>query len=110
MASFVGSQAGTKGPSRVTIVWSPRAVQHLVHFREYIARDNPDAANRIAGTPLQAVERLAELPNLGRPGRVAGTRELVVPTTPYVIPYRVRGDRLEVVAVFHARQRWPQRL
>ncbi len=59
---------------------------------------------------LTAVEHLAELPNLGRPGRVSGTRELVVPGTPYVIPYRLRGDRLEVIAVFHGRQRWPNRL
>ena len=94
----------------MTIVWSPRAIDHLTHLRSYIASDNPNAANRIAATLLKAVERLAELPNLGRPGRVAGTRELVVPGTPYVIPYRVRGDRLEVIAVFHGRQKWPKRL
>jgi len=94
----------------VTIVWSPRAIEHLAHLRAYIARDNPKAANRIASGMLEAVERLAELPNLGRPGRVAGTRELVVPGTPYVIPYRLRADRLEVIAVFHARQKWPKHL
>jgi addiction module RelE/StbE family toxin len=94
----------------VTIVWSPRAIEHLTHLRSYIARDNPNAATRIADTLLEAVERLAELPNLGRPGRVAGTREFVVPCTPYVIPHRVRGDRLEVIAVFHGRQKWPMRL
>jgi toxin ParE1/3/4 len=94
----------------VNIVWSPRAIEHLAHLRAYIARDDPKAANRIAGALLDAVERLAELPNLGRPGRVAGTRELVVPGTRYVIPYRVRGDRLEVIAVFHGRQKWPKRL
>jgi toxin ParE1/3/4 len=93
----------------VIIVWSPRAIEHLAHLREYIARDNPSAANRIASLLLEAVERLAQLPNLGRPGRVAGMRELVVPGTPYVIPYRVRGDRLEVVGVFHGRQKWPKR-
>jgi toxin ParE1/3/4 len=92
----------------VTIVWSPRAIEHLAHLREYIARDNPKAADRIASALLQAVERLAELPNVGRPGRVAGTRELVVPGTTYVIPYRARTDRLEVIAVFHARQKWPK--
>jgi len=58
---------------------------------------------------LAAVERLADLPSLGRPGRVAGTRELIVPGTPYVIPYRVRGGSLEVIAVFHGRQQWPKR-
>ena len=89
------------------IVWSPRAIQHLAHLRSHVARDNPKAANRIATVLLEAVERLAEFPNLGRPGRVAGTRELVVPGTPCVIPYRMRGDRLEVIAVFHGRQKWP---
>ena len=92
------------------IVWSPRAIEHLAHLRSYVARDNPKAANQIAITLLDAVERLAELPNLGRPGRVAGTRELVVPSTRYVIPYRLRGDRLEIIAVFHGRQKWPKRL
>ena len=91
----------------MTIVWSPRAIEHLAHLREYIARDNPNAANRIASALLEAVERLAKLPNLGRPGRVAGTRELVVSRTPYIIAYKFRGDRLEIVAVFHARQKWP---
>ena len=94
----------------MTVVWSPRAIEHLTHLRSYIAGDNPKAANRIAGTLLDAVERLAELPNLGRPGRVAGTRELVVPGTPYVIAYRLRSDRIEVIAVFHSRQKWPRRL
>jgi toxin ParE1/3/4 len=94
----------------VTIVWSPRAIEHLAHLREYIARDNPNAADRIASALLGAIERLAQLPNRGRPGRVAGTRELVVAGTPYIMPYRLRGDRLEVVAVFHARQKWPKQL
>lgn len=94
----------------MTVVWSPRAVEHLTHLRSYIARDNPKAANRVATALLNAVELLAELPNLGRPGRVAGTRELVVPGTPYVVPYRIRGDRLEVIAVFHGRQKWPKLL
>jgi toxin ParE1/3/4 len=94
----------------VIIVWSPRAVEHLAHLRSYIERDNPKAANRIATVLVETVERLAKLPNLGRPGRVAGTRELVVPGTPYVIPYRLRGDRLEVIAVFHGRQKWPKHL
>jgi toxin ParE1/3/4 len=107
---LVGSQASTEGASRVIVVWSPRAIEHLAHLRSYIAHDNPKAADRVAVALLDAVERLAEQPHLGRPGRVAGTRELIVPRTPYVIPYRVRGDRLEIVAVFHGRQKWPKRL
>ena len=92
------------------IVWSPRAIEHLAHLRSCIAHDHPLAATRIAEALLDAVERVAQLPNLGRPGRVTGTRELVVPGTPYVIPYRLRGGRIEVIAVFHGRQRWPKRL
>ena len=94
----------------MNIVWSPRAVSHLSGLRACIARERPDAVGRVAGTILDGVERLAEWPNLGRPGRAAGTRELVVPGTPYIIPYRLRGERLEVIAVFHGRQKWPRRL
>jgi toxin ParE1/3/4 len=47
---------------------------------------------------------------MGRPGRVVGTRELIVPDTPYIIPYRVRGERLELIAVFHGRQKWPVKM
>lgn len=94
----------------MTVVWSPRAIGHLADLRAYISRENPGAALRTAAILLTAVDRLAALPNLGRPGRVSGTRELVVPGTRYVIPYRVRGERLEIIAVFHGRQRWPKRL
>ena len=94
----------------MTVVWSPRAIGHLAALRDYIARENPGAAARTATTLLAAVDRLAELPNLGRLGRLSGTRELVVPGTRYVIPYRVRGERQEIIAVFHGRQRWPKRL
>ena len=91
----------------MTVVWSPRAIGHLTALRAYIAREHPDAAARTATTLLAAVDRLAALPNLGRPGRVSGTPELVVPGTRYVIPYRLCGERLEIIAVFHGRQRWP---
>ena len=94
----------------MTVVWSPRAIGHLADRRAYVAREHPDAATRTAMTLLAAVDRLAALPNLGRPGRVSGTRELVVPGTRYVKPYRMRGERLEIIAVFHGRQRWPKRL
>ena len=65
----------------MTVVWSPRAIGHLAALRGYIARENPDAAARTAETLVASVDRLADLPNLGRPGRVSGTRELVVPGT-----------------------------
>jgi len=94
----------------MTIVWSRRAVGHLEHLRAFIAEDNSEAATRVASVILDAAARLAGQPNLGRPGRIAGTRELVVPGTPFLMPYRVRGGRVEILAVFHGRQQWPSRL
>ena len=90
------------------ITWSRRAIGHLTALRDYIAQDKPDAAAEVAAKILDAVERLETFPNLGRPGRLAGTRELIVAGTPYIIPYRIRGNRIELIAVFHGRQRWPK--
>ena len=92
------------------IFWSPRSIRHLKALHYYIAQDNLTAADGVARRILDSVELLEGHPRIGRPGRVAGTRELAVPGTPYVIPYRVRGERLELIAVFHGRQRWPDKL
>lgn len=89
------------------IIWSRRAIKHLVHVRDYIAQDSPEAAGQVAQKILDAVDQLTQHPNFGRPGRLPGTRELVVSETPYIIPYRVRGNRVGMIAVFHGRQRWP---
>jgi addiction module RelE/StbE family toxin len=89
------------------IVWSRRAIRHLTNVRDYIAQDSPGSAAGVATKILESVERLTKHPNLGRQGRIAGTRELVVPGLPYVIPYRIHRNRMELIAVFHGRQRWP---
>ncbi len=89
------------------ILWTRRAIRHLTYVRDYVARENPSAAADIATQILDAVQLLNAYPNIGQPGRIAGTRELVVPKTPYIVPYRVRGERIELIAVFQGRQRWP---
>jgi addiction module RelE/StbE family toxin len=91
------------------VVWARRAVKHLTALRDFIAADNPGAAAALAGRIIESVTRLEQHPHSGGPGRIAGTRELAVPNTPYIIPYRVRGERLELIAVFHGRQNWPER-
>jgi toxin ParE1/3/4 len=53
------------------------------------------------------VERLQEFPMIGRKGRVEGTRELVIAGTPYIVPYRVRDDVVQIITVLHNAQRWP---
>ena len=82
----------------------------MARLRSVIARDRPLAAENVAATILYSVDLLAAHPGVGRAGRTPGTRELVVQGTPYVIPYRVRDDRLEIIAIFHGRQRWPGKL
>ena len=92
------------------VAWSRRAIRHLVHLREYVERDSEQNAALVAKRILEAVDLLQAHPEMGRLGRALGTRELVVPNTPYVIPYRVRRERLELIAVFHGRQKWPTKL
>jgi toxin ParE1/3/4 len=93
----------------VNIVWSLEATEDLTALRSYIAEDNPAAARRIALRIVEVVEQLLpDNPHMGRPGRVPGTRELVVPRTPYIVPYRVRGHALEILRVYHGARRWPE--
>jgi toxin ParE1/3/4 len=89
------------------IVWSRTAVADLEEVRRYIADDDPKAAQDIARRILEAVEQLAAFPMSGRAGRVPDTRELVVTGTPFVIPYTVRGKRIEIAAVLHSAHQWP---
>jgi len=81
------------------IVWTAKAVAHLAEIRQFIAADKPDAAARTAARILQAVELLAAHPHLGRPGRQPNTREIIVPGTPYLMPYRTCAERLQILAV-----------
>ena len=94
----------------MTVVWSRRAIDNLIALRDYIAEDNPRGAASVARRILDAAELLTTQPQIGRPGRIMGTRELVVSGTPYIAPYRVRRGTLELLAVFHGRQKWPDRL
>lgn len=89
------------------IVWSPIARDDLAQLRTFIAETDPRAAGSIAGAILDSVERLRAFPAMGRPGRLAGTRELVMPGTPFVIPYRVTRGTVEIIAVLHGARRWP---
>jgi toxin ParE1/3/4 len=67
----------------------------------YIADDNPAAARGVRHRIHAAVKNLGLFPDSGRPGAIAGTRELVVPGLPYLVVYRVRGGRVEILRVLH---------
>jgi toxin ParE1/3/4 len=93
----------------VRVRWLKRALKNLDDEAEYIARDNPQAAARIVERIATSVDRLATHPASGRPGRVPGTRELVISATPYIVPYRVRDETVEILRVFHAARKWPEK-
>lgn len=73
----------------------------------YIEADSPRAAVRMDERIEAQVERLRDTPEIGRVGRVVGTRELVLSRTPYVAAYRVEGDKVRILRVLHGAQRWP---
>jgi len=99
--------APSEGWPIVKATWSRSAASDLVEIKRHIATDNPAASERIAAAIRACVNTLERFPNRGRVGRIAGTRELVVSRTPYVVAYRVASDRTIVLRILHAAQRWP---
>jgi addiction module RelE/StbE family toxin len=91
----------------VQVVWRSQALADIADLRDYIARDNPAAADQTARRVREAVTRLATFPHQGRQGRRVGTRELIVAGTPYLVVYRVREASVRVLRVLHAKRRWP---
>jgi len=109
VAAVLGAE-GRDESAPMKAVWSPRAIRHLTALRGYIARDSEQNSAAVAERLLRAIDVLKTQPGIGRPGRVVGTRELVIADIGLIVPYRVRDGRLDIIAVFHGRQRWPDRL
>lgn len=92
------------------IVWTRRALREIDQAFAFVARDSPAAASAMVAAMEARAAVLAEHPEIGRPGRMDGTRELVLPGLPYILPYRVRDGRIEILAVFHSSRAWPDHL
>jgi addiction module RelE/StbE family toxin len=90
--------------------WSLPAVDQLCAIRSYIAQDSPDAANRIAAKILSATDKLVQFPSIGRIGRIAGSRELIISGLPYIVTYRVLDEVIDVASVIHTSRKWPGRI
>lgn len=90
------------------VKWLRRALANLDDEAAYIAQDSPQAAAAFIDHLLASATQLADHPQMGRPGRVPGTRELVVTRFSYILPYRVRGETVEILRVFHTARKWPQ--
>jgi len=88
--------------------WSMPAAEDLERICDWIARDNPDAARRVAKTIYAGCARLKDFPYLGRQSlRMSGRRELYFPPLPYVAVYQVKASAVEISRIFHGAQDWP---
>ncbi len=89
------------------IEWLPVAARNREQQLDYLAERNPGAAIKMGDAIEFAVGQLADHPQLGRPGRVGGTRELVVSGSPYVIAYRIEPTAVVILRLLHGSQKWP---
>ena len=90
--------------------WFSRALRDLDEAEAYIAQDDPQAAVGVVLRIIRAVSNLREQSGIGRAGRVPDTKELIVPNTPFIVPYRVKDDVIQILRVYHSSRKWPERL
>lgn len=89
--------------------WLPAARRDFDDLVDYIAADHPIAAIE-QGDEIEAqVSMLSDHPRMGRPGRVKGTRELIVVRTPFIAAYRIKGKYVQILRVLHGAQQWTER-
>lgn len=89
------------------IKWLRKAIANLEAEFRYIADDEPQAAERFVNEVWRLTQLLKEQPAMGREGRVPETRELILHNYPYIIPYRVRNNTIQILRVFHTHRRIP---
>ena len=89
------------------IRWTNKALDNLDAAVEYIAADNPAVAKRVARKIWGSIQLLKDQPGLGKPGRVVGTRELVVSGLPYIVPYLEEGGVIVILRIIHSLRKWP---
>jgi toxin ParE1/3/4 len=93
----------------VRLRWTNESITDLRAIHRYVARDDRDSADRLVRRIRSAVlAQLPQFPHSGRPGRVNGTRELVVSGTPYIVAYRLRDGVTEVIRVIHGSRQWSE--
>jgi toxin ParE1/3/4 len=94
----------------VRLEWSAFAIEDRDGIFNYIEEDSPRAAVVVDDRIRAQVRQLLQFPETGRPGRIEGTRELVIGRTPYIAAYRVTGDTVRILRVLHGAQLWPDEM
>lgn len=90
--------------------WSRFAQADREAIFDYIEADSPQAAITVDDRIRQQIDELMKFPEIGRPGRIKGTRELIIQRTPYIAVYRIAGKTIRILRVLHGAQMWPQEL
>ncbi|MEP6880031.1 MAG: type II toxin-antitoxin system RelE/ParE family toxin [Nitrosospira sp.] len=90
------------------IIWSQQARLDLQQIYGHILPDSPKAARQLHERIRECILPSAETPQIGRPGRVPGTREMVISGTCYIVPYRIVGNTLQILRVYHTARQWPE--
>jgi addiction module RelE/StbE family toxin len=90
--------------------WLAAAIADLRAIKAYIAEENPEAARRVIARIRSETGLLTSQSSIGRAGRIAGTRELVIHQYPYIVAYRELPDEVHILAVVHTSRRWPEQL
>lgn len=88
--------------------WTETAAKALEDIQDQIAENNRRAAFEVAQRIRVVTDFLRDHPKIGRTGRAAGTFELVIPGIPYVVPYRIRNQEVQILTVYHTSRRWPE--
>ena len=95
---------------RLEIRWTELAHKDLASALTFLHAESPRAADGLAKVLESSLEQLREFPAMGRAGRLAGTREILLPGWPYLVPYRVMHGSVEVLRVYHSSRKWPSRI
>ena len=91
------------------VKWTRKVLVNLDNAVEFIAADKPTAATEVALKIWNAAKILADQPGMGRPGRIQGTRELVIPSLPYILPYMEKDGGVFILRVMHTSMKWPKK-
>lgn len=89
------------------IKWLRLALDDLDEIYDYIYKDNPGASKKVIQIIYNTINKLKTHPEIGRPGRVLGTKELYISGIPFIVPYRIKDNYIEVLRVLHTSREWP---
>ena len=88
--------------------WTTAAADDLEGIAEYLFEKSPRNATQLIRKIYEAPSSLKNYPNLGRPGKKEGTRELVIAPLPYIVVYQIMGDAMYILRILHGAQDWPR--